>query len=237
MIRTDPEGGAWPRPCSGSRRRRPRRPRWPRHNEAMFRQMQEVARRLRRPRSPQIREIFAGLRGWMGQGNPAVTRHPLTPEQAAGQAAGSVAQVQLATATREYERICGEPYMAPLYDPATQAPAKTPRSASTCSNTPTCRWPTRSIWVRANEAAQLCAAEGKRMGDAHEWEGAAAGALLRARLPRSTRHPRHGRCAPSTQCASGASRYANTWTYGPQWRSGICATGSFKNPPAATAAA
>jgi hypothetical protein len=34
------------------------------------------------------------------------------------------------------------------------------------------------VWVRAMEAAQLCAAEGKRMGDAHEWEGAAAGQLL-----------------------------------------------------------
>ncbi len=55
-------------------------------NEAMFRQMQEV-RGVSASEISRIRAIFAASpNGWMGQGNPAVTRHPLTPEEAAARA-------------------------------------------------------------------------------------------------------------------------------------------------------
>jgi formylglycine-generating enzyme required for sulfatase activity len=67
--------------------------------------------------------------------------------------------------------------MVPLYDPATQSPS----DATVCADMfeyPNIPMVYPVVWVRANEAAQLCAAEGKRMGDAHEWEGASPGQLL-----------------------------------------------------------
>ena len=92
-------------------------------NEIMFQQMQQV-RGVSGGEMRRIREIFAGSpNGWMGQGNPAVTQHPLTPEQAAQRLGGSVSQVQASYRNRQFERICGERYMVPLYDPATQSPS------------------------------------------------------------------------------------------------------------------
>ena len=66
--------------------------------------------------------------------------------------------------------------MAPLYDPRVEEPS----DAKSCidifefPNIP-CTYPV--VWTRAQEAAQICAAVGKRICDAHEWEGACAGAL------------------------------------------------------------
>ena len=33
------------------------------------------------------------------------------------------------------------------------------------------------VWVKAREAAEICWAMGKRLCDAHEWEGACSGSL------------------------------------------------------------
>ena len=66
--------------------------------------------------------------------------------------------------------------MAPLYDPAREKP----QDARACidqfefPDIP-CAYPV--VWVRAREAALLCEAVGKRLCDAHEWEGACAGSL------------------------------------------------------------
>jgi formylglycine-generating enzyme required for sulfatase activity len=199
-------------------------------NEAMFRQMQEV-RGVSRAEIDRIRQIFAGSpNGWMGQGNPAVTRHPMTPEEAAARLGGSVAQVQQSYRNREYERICGEPFMVPLYDPATQSP----RDATVCADMfeyPNIPMAYPVVWVRASEAAQLCAAEGKRIGDAHEWEGAAAGQLLPPDYPFDRVRGMGMSAAVNTMRSIHNQRYASTsGTYSiGQWRSGVCATGSFKN--------
>jgi formylglycine-generating enzyme required for sulfatase activity len=73
-------------------------------------------------------------------------------------------------------KICGGPHLAPLFDPSNATPAE----AQVCidryefPNVP-CEYPL--IWTRASEAAALCEAVGKRLCDAHEWEGACAGAL------------------------------------------------------------
>ena len=64
--------------------------------------------------------------------------------------------------------------MAPLYNPATSKP----EDASACidqfefPDIP-CVYPV--VWVKASEAAELCAAEGKRLCDANEWEDACQG--------------------------------------------------------------
>jgi formylglycine-generating enzyme required for sulfatase activity len=73
-----------------------------------------------------------------------------------------------------FERICGAKYMASLYDPRTQ----TPEEASACIEQfefPDIRCAYPVVWVEAVEAAELCAAEGKRVCDAHEWEDACQG--------------------------------------------------------------
>ena len=139
-------------------------------NEALFEQLQAV-HDLTSEQMARVRAIFTGS-GYIGQGNPAVTEHPVTTEQC---------KEKLAEENRQYgdpafEKICGARYMAPLYNPAVEKP----EDAHACidqfefPDIP-CTYPV--VWVRAREAAQLCEAMGKRLCDAHEWEGACAGAL------------------------------------------------------------
>lgn len=188
------------------------------NNEAMFRQMQKV-RGVTDAQMAQIRKIFAGS-SRIGQGNPAVTRHPMTPEQAQ---AGLPAPANQYYRNRRFERICGRKYMAPLYDPATQRPedAKACVDMFEYPNVPLA-YPV--TWATAREAALLCFAEGKRLGDAHEWEGASAGALLAPDYQFGLGHGGmrswHNNHWASTK---------NVYSIG-QWRDGVCATGSHKTP-------
>ncbi len=194
------------------------------NNEALFRQL-AAAHRLSEAQLAWIREIFARS-GFMGQGNPAITRHPMSPQECAARAPGGGAGY----ADRRFERICGRPYMAPLYDPATERP----EDARACidqfefPNIP-CTYPV--VWVKAVEAAQVCAAMGKRMCDAHEWEGACAGALeppdYRFDLARGV----SASTAVNRMRSEHNSRYepSRSWSYGPAYRPGICAAASEKS--------
>ncbi|WP_323037028.1 SUMF1/EgtB/PvdO family nonheme iron enzyme [Pararhodobacter sp.] len=191
------------------------------NNEAMFAEMQAV-RGVSSSAMSRIRQIFAGS-SWIGQGNPAITRHPMTPEQAAERQGGTVDSVRRHYRNARFERICGHPYEVPLYDPATQSP----EDATVCAfmfeypNVPLA-YPV--TWVTAREAALLCAAEGARMGDAHEWEGAAAGALLPPDYPFQLGSPQAMRAWHNNRYAN----QSNVYSIG-TWRSGVCATGSSKS--------
>jgi formylglycine-generating enzyme required for sulfatase activity len=120
--------------------------------------------------------------------------------------------------------------MAPLYDPSHESP----ESSKACidqfefPDIP-CECPV--VWVKAKEAAELCEAEGKRLCDAHEWEGACDGRLEAPDYPfelakgvapevaiRSMRLAHNRHYAPSQR-----------WSYGPTYQRGICATGSTKS--------
>lgn len=141
------------------------------NNARMFQEMQQ-ARGLSDAQMQRIRAVFAGSR-FIGQGNPAVTRHPMTPQQLAAKLGQDPRSYYR---NRAFARICGAPFMAPLYDPATQKP----EDATVCADMfeyPNVPGIYPVTWVRAKEAAELCWAEGKRIGDAHEWEGASHGAL------------------------------------------------------------
>jgi len=186
-------------------------------NARMFQQMQQ-ARGLSDATMQRIRAIFAGSR-FIGQGNPAVTRHPMTPRQLEARLGQDPRSYYR---NRQFERICGAPFMAPLYDPASERP----EDATVCADMfeyPNVPGMYPVTWVRAREAAELCWAEGKRIGDAHEWEGAAHGALT----------PPDYFFGMSVQAARRAhnARYQPTARYsiGPNWRSGVCATGSRKS--------
>ncbi|MCC5968348.1 MAG: hypothetical protein JJU15_00185 [Pararhodobacter sp.] len=199
------------------------------NNARMFAEMQ-AARGLSDATMARVREIFAGSR-WIGQGNPAVTRHPMTPEQAAARLGGTVESVRRGYRNARFERICGRPYEAPLYDPATQRP----EDARVCVHMfeyPNVPLAYPVVWVRANEAAQLCAAEGARIGDAHEWEGAAAGQLLPPDYPFERVRGMGMSAAVNTIRAWHNQHYASTrgvYSIG-DWRPGVCATGSAKSP-------
>jgi formylglycine-generating enzyme len=107
---------------------------------------------------------------WMGQGNPKVTRHPLTRAECLERRAKAP---HLAPG----DPRCGAPSMVPLYDPTA---GEHPASARACIDqfefpNLACEYPL--VWTRANEARALCNAVGKRLCDAHEWEGGCAGSL------------------------------------------------------------
>jgi hypothetical protein len=194
-------------------------------NERLFEQLREQ-RHLTDGQIQAIRAIFARS-GFIGQGSPAISEHPETEAQCRAR----LRQQNIDYANPEFEKICGAKFMAPLYDPRTS----TPEQARVCidqfeyPDIP-CTYPV--VWVRAREAAEICAAEGKRLCDAHEWEGACAGRLeepdYRFDLARGV--------SPETavermRAAHNRAREADKrWSYGPAYREGICATDSHKSP-------
>jgi formylglycine-generating enzyme required for sulfatase activity len=163
----------------------------------------------------QVQAIFARS-DWMGQGNPKVTRHPMSRTECL--------QIRARSGGRpDNRRICGAPYMVPLFEPNGSSPPKRPACIDQFEfpNVP-CEYPV--IWVQASEAVRLCEALGKRICDTHEWEGACAGALR----------------DPDVEYAWGQRRlqmeYLHNqerpmvWAYGAQKNHALCATHSSKSP-------
>lgn len=189
-------------------------------NEKLFEELREV-HGLGKAQLDRIREIFARS-GFVGQGNPAVARHPMSVAECKARAPGGGAGY----ANRTFERICGAKYMAPLYDPRTERAedAKACIDMFEFPNIP-CTYPV--VWVRASEAAQICAAEGKRLCDAHEWEGACAGALA---PPDYSFGIGPGSVSAAATAHNRAFEGTKTWAYGPAYRKGICAAASQKSP-------
>jgi len=158
---------------------------------------------------------------FLSQGNPAISEHPMSR----GQCQTSLEAAGVRWTTPEAEAVCGRPYMVPLYDPASQPPA----DAGACVDVMEfpdvpCEYPV--VWVRAREAQLLCQAVGKRLCDAHEWEGACAGSL---------QPPDYDWTASAAGAgAVGALRYAHNakqqraWAYGPEFQTGVCAQASYK---------
>ncbi len=194
-------------------------------NEILLQRLQQV-HGLSDAQMQQIRTIFARS-GYVGQGNPKISKHPLTPEQCRA----ARALVPPATDTPAFDRICGGPNMAPLYDP-TKERAEDAHACIDQYEFPDipCEYPV--VWVRAREAAQICEAMGKRLCDAHEWEGACQGRLeppdYRFDLARGV--PANVAVERMRQAHNRADAADKRWSYGPEYRRGICATGSFKTP-------
>jgi formylglycine-generating enzyme required for sulfatase activity len=117
-----------------------------------------------------LRHIFAAS-SRLSQGDPKITKHPMTRAEcrAIREHAGQSVRVPVAR--------CGAPNMVPVFDPRAGETAETARLCMDQYEFPNipCEYPV--VWVSSKEADELCAAEGKRLCDAHEWEGACAGAL------------------------------------------------------------
>jgi len=186
-------------------------------NNVLMEQL-KLVHRLSSSEINRLNQIFSRS-GFIGQGNPAITQHPMSPEQCAARVPGGPNSYN----NTRNARICGDKYMAPLYDPSTQKPS----GAQACidmfefPNIP-CTYPV--VWTKASEAATICEAIGKRLCDAHEWEGACAGAL---------QEPDYffGLGSVASMRNAHNSKYAATknWAYGPGFQRGVCAQNSTKS--------
>jgi formylglycine-generating enzyme required for sulfatase activity len=194
-------------------------------NEALLERL-AGAHRLTAAQVESLRVVFRES-AMMGQGNPEVTVHPVSEEECrrAWRDGGDDSRNAL------FLEICGKPYMAPLYDPETQSPEE----ATVCidqfefPNIP-CEYPV--VWVRASEAARICEVLGKRLCDAHEWEGACAGRLL----PPDYRFDLAEGQSPAAavrrmrEAHNREHRSRRSWSYGREYRIGVCGTSSRKTP-------
>lgn len=196
-----------------------------RQNEALFRQLQKI-HHLGEQQTAALQKIFARS-GYMGQGNPAIAKHPVTIEEC---------EAKLKRLGVNYEnpffaKICGDRYMAPLYNPAVEKPEE----ARACidqfefPNIP-CAYPV--VWVRAREAAEICEILGKRLCDAHEWEGACAGSLEEADYFFNLAVNRNPATSIKLMRDAHNRKYSDSksWSYGPEYRTAICGASSQKSP-------
>jgi len=160
---------------------------------------------------------------YIGQGNPERTQHPVSKEACEEKAK----KLRIEFNNPAFEKICGEKYMAPLYSPATQKPedAKSCIDQFEYPNLP-CEYPV--VWVRSSEAVDICEAAGKRLCDAHEWEGACAGSVDEP----DYRYNIKGKSIEETiklRRKAHNSQATRNWAYGSQQKKGICAANSFKH--------
>ena len=91
-----------------------------------------------------------------------------------------------------------------------------------------CEYPV--VWVKAREAAEICPAEGKRLCDAHEWEGACEGELeppdYRFDLAYGPGQRRRSDACGRAQSDGSARQALELWT---DYQKGICASVSQKS--------
>jgi formylglycine-generating enzyme len=151
----------------------------------------------------------------MSQGNPAISVHPMSRKECreAREAAGIVE-------TRA--EVCGAPFMAPLYDRETEKPtdAKLCIDRYEFPGIP-CEYPL--TWVSSHDAELLCRAVGKRLCDAHEWEGACAGAVREPKDEYDFKKPRK-----QSKFDHNKAREL-VWAYGKTKDHKKCGTSSFKS--------
>ena len=193
------------------------------HNEILFRQLQQV-HGLSDKQMETIRRIFSAS-GYIGQGNPAITHHPVTPPECREK----LEKLGVHYENPEFETICRSKYMAPLYNPATEkaTDAKACIDQFEFPDIP-CVYPV--VWVRTREATEICRAAGKRLCDAHEWEGACAGALE----PPDYRFDLAKGVSPNAAVARMQQAHnrlhgaGKVWAYGPHYEKGKCAASGQK---------
>jgi len=194
-------------------------------NEVLFEQLQNV-HGLSDGQMQIIREIFRAS-GYIGQGNPAIARHPMTVQECRSR----LGKLGVEYEKNSFVKICGGKYMAPLYDPSVEKAedAKACIDQFEFPDIP-CAYPV--VWVKAREAALICRAMGKRICDAHEWEGACAGALE----PPDYRFDLAKGVSPNVAVARMRAAHNQkhgihkVWAYGDHYEKGICAASSFKTP-------
>jgi formylglycine-generating enzyme required for sulfatase activity len=183
--------------------------------EELFRAMRAELD-LRDDQLAAVRRIFERS-SILGQGNPLISVHPMTRDECRTIRKGAV------TAPADLAR-CRARNMVPVYDPTVGQSADDARACIDQFEFPDipCEYPV--VHVSARESVELCEAVGKRICDAHEWEGACAGAV---RDPESEYAWGQERLEMRWLHNVGRER---VWAYGPTKDHSLCATGSHKSP-------
>jgi hypothetical protein len=161
-----------------------------------------------------VRAIFAKSRR-LGQGSPEANDRPMKRRECR-------AIRKEAGLEPTYSEACGAWNMVPVWNPRageTEADARVCVDQLEFPDLP-CEYPV--VWVQASEAAELCEAVGKRLCDAHEWEGACAGAVLPA-----DEEYLWGRERKLSKNIHNEKREIR-WAYGSEKDHAKCATGSRK---------
>jgi len=193
-------------------------------NASLLQQLQQV-HGLTEAQINAVRAVFAKS-PYIGQGNPSVTQHPVTVQECRAK----LEQSNVRYEDGEFVRVCGAKYMAPLYDPATQRS----EDATACidqfefPDIP-CAYPV--VWVRTREAAEICQAMGKRICDAHEWEGACDGRLGSPDYRFDLAQGVSAKAAISRMRNAHNAQYGGSkkWSYGASYQKGICGASSHKS--------
>ncbi|MDX2055471.1 MAG: SUMF1/EgtB/PvdO family nonheme iron enzyme [Polyangiaceae bacterium] len=154
---------------------------------------------------------------YLGQGLPKVTEHPMSRAQCL--------KVRAPLGVLDSDAAaCGAKNMSRVYARSRGEMAST---ANLCvdrfefPNIP-CEYPL--TWVRSSAAAQICEVLGKRLCDAHEWEGACAGDLRPPEEEYFFGKPRLQAEYLSNQ------RRELVWSYGSVKNHALCGTGALKSP-------
>lgn len=161
-----------------------------------------------------VRAIFAAS-PILGQGNPQLTKHPMSRTECAEVRAAAGGGISGSPR-------CGAKHMVTVYESgASESDAHLCVDQFEFPNLP-CEYPV--VHATAREALKLCEAVGKRLCDAHEWEGACAGALRPVDDEYAWGKPR-----PLMTWLHNHAREM-VWAYGSEKDLGRCATGSRKEP-------
>lgn len=168
-----------------------------------------------------VREIVEKSE-WMSFGNPKVSTPAMTKAECR--------ERRGAATWRPADPECGAPNMVVV--------ERKDGKASTCIDqyefpNAVCEYPV--VWVRAAEAAALCEAVGKRLCDAHEWEGACAGEVLPVateypwnKMPKSIGHSPTRDQRLWLEYEHNRTREVR-WAYGEHVNHGLCGTGAKKD--------
>lgn len=192
--------------------------------EALLKSLKEV-HNLDESKLNEVKKIIQSSKV-ISQGNPKITKHPHTPEQCRAK----LKDAKIDHDNASFTKLCGAKYMAPLYDPEKQKPddAKVCIDQFEFPSIP-CEYPV--VWIKAEEAAKICTAMGKRLCDAHEWEGACEGQLLPPDYPFDKVKGKSGADAFRAMRTLHNQKWSpkKRWAYGATRKTGICAMDSTKD--------
>ncbi|NRA45557.1 MAG: hypothetical protein HRU09_11435 [Oligoflexales bacterium] len=195
-------------------------------NEAVTKQKNELLDRIRQvhkydqKKMNALREVYFSYSS-ISQGNPGPTKHPVTKQEC------QQANKESSFANPQFETICKDRYMSPLF-----GPNETAEQAKVCidqfefPNIP-CEYPV--VWAKALTAHQICESLGKRLCDASEWEQGCSGHLEGDQyvLAKEGSSVKAAHKAQRKKINSGRKKI---WAYGNAQDHSKCGTDSGKSP-------
>jgi formylglycine-generating enzyme len=183
-----------------------------------------LLRAFEKPDAPALAKLTETIHSseWLSFGNPKIAEPALTQEECQARwtdlsPSPGDPSCRHRNMVRASDRVCIDQYEFPNV---------------------LCEYPV--VWVRASEAADLCSALGKRLCDAHEWEGACAGEVLEvepeyaySKMPKGV-GPEYRRARRILMEGRHNQSRVQTWAYGSEKNHALCATGSRKSATCTT---